>query len=106
MTKIFERYCLCAIILVTLVLIIYYNWLGRSRVNRNGYSDEFVAVAYLNDYDVTENDDHSSIDSNRLLNLTHFQYLLEPNFCDKKQNQDNILGKHFFLSFIFDLEKF
>lgn len=92
MTKIAERYCLCAIILVTLVLILYYNWLGRSQVNRSGYSDEFVAVAYLNDDDFTESVNQPVDGEDRLLNLTHFQYLLEPNFCDKKSNEEDVLG--------------
>lgn len=96
MTKIFERYCLCAIIVVTVVLILYYNWLGRSRVNRSGYSDEFVAVAYLNDYDVTERGDRpvdQGGEPNRLLNLTNFEYLLEPNICDSQRGDGEIKGK-------------
>lgn len=92
MTKILKRYCLCATFLTAAVLIIYYNYLGRSRANRRQYSDEFVAVAYVNDYDVTDDAATDADNSSRLLNLTDFRYLIEPKICDNHRI-DGELGK-------------
>lgn len=95
MIKIVKRYSLSAIVLVTVILIVYYNWLGRSRANRTVYADEFVVVAYSNDDESIEPDDSRihPYESGRLLNLTNFRYLVEPIVCDNLRNGDDVLGK-------------
>lgn len=88
MTKIVKRYCFCAISVVAVVLIIYYNIFDRPQYELINYRDEFVVVAYVDDYD---NQNHVAIE--RLVNLTDFQYLLEPNMCNSQQKNDEFLGE-------------
>lgn len=86
MTKIVKRYCFCAAFVVALVLIVYYNISGRAQYELINYRDEFVAVAYVDDYD-----DHDT--TKNLVDLTDFQYLLEPNVCNSQQKNGDILGE-------------
>lgn len=88
MTKIVKRYCFCATLIVALVLIIYYNMFGRAQYELINYRDEFVAVAYVDDYD---DQTHDAIEN--LVNLTDFQYLLEPNVCNSQQKNTEFLGE-------------
>lgn len=91
MTKIVKRYFLCAVSIIALVLFIYYNIFGRTATEYEliNYHDEFVAVAYVDDDD----DIRNRIAPEFLVNLTDFQYLLEPNVCDSQQKNVEFLGK-------------
>lgn len=88
MTKIVKRYCLCAIFIVALVLIVYYNIFGRDQYELINYQDEFVAVAYVDDYDDQKRDV-----TEHLVNLTDFRYMLEPNLCNKPEKNEQFLGE-------------
>lgn len=88
MSKIVQRYCLCAILIVALVLIIYYNIFGRAQYELINYQDEFVAVAYVDDDDGLHHDVNE-----RIVNLTDFRYLLEPNVCNSQQKHSEFLGE-------------
>lgn len=88
MTKIVKRYCLCAIFIVALVLIIYYNIFGRDQYELINYQDEFVAVAYVDDYDDQKRDV-----TEHLVDLTDFHYLLEPDLCNSQQKNEQFLGE-------------
>lgn len=89
MTKIVKRYCLCAIVIVALVLLIYYNIFGRAQYELINYRDEFVAVAYIDDDDGERNRDAAE----HLVNLTDFRYLLEPSVCNSQQKKKQLLGE-------------
>lgn len=92
MTKIVKRYCLCAIFLVALVLIIYYNIFGRTTYEIINYQDEFVAVAYVDDGD-DGNDIRNRDATEHLVNLTDFRYLIEPSVCNSQQKNVEFLGE-------------
>lgn len=83
MTKILKRYCLCAIFIVALVLIIYYNIFGRTQsYELINYQDEFVAVAYVDEFE----EQHHDVPEH-LVNLTDFHYLLQPEMCNQRRNE-------------------
>lgn len=77
-------------VILILIFMVYYRYFGRFQVDQIVVSsDEFVAVAY-----VLEEDDENNRRLNneqQLLNLTNFQYKLQPN-DDICTHSDDLLG--------------
>lgn len=89
MSKIVQRYCLCSFSILVVVFIIYYNFLrSENDSNQLGYSDQFVAVAYVNDDDHDISSMHKNVPNfdwkseNVLVNYTDFRYKITPNVCN------------------------
>lgn len=90
MSKIIQRYCLCSFSILVIVLIIYYNFLkSEDEYTQFGYSDKFIAVAYVNDDDhgISGNDKKINLNldwkaENVLVNYTDFQYKVKPDVCN------------------------
>lgn len=96
MSKILQRYCLCSISILVVVLIIYYNFLGpENESSQFAYSDQFIAVAYVNDDDngiLGANSSNLNWKSeNILVNYTSFRYKLAPNVCNG--GEEFLLGR-------------
>lgn len=91
MTKFYNRYLCCSVVVVILILMVYYRFYGRFHVDRIVVSsDEFIAVAY-----VLEDDDDNRRhlkDDQHLLNLTNFQYTLQPSDDICKEHSPDLLG--------------
>lgn len=93
MSRFCKRYICCAIIVIILVFIVYYRFYGRFHIDRIIVSsDEFIAIAYA-----VEEDDEINRQANNnqhLLNLTDFQYKLQPtdDVCDSFSTGESLLG--------------
>lgn len=92
MSRFCKRYVCCAIIVLILIFIVYYRFFGRFHIDRIIVSsDEFIAIAYA-----VEEDDEINRQANNdqhLLNLTNFQYKLQPtdDVCDVNTGE-SLLG--------------
>lgn len=72
-----------------LLFISYYVYYKR-HLSHRPHSDEFISVAYLDEDDAVVPKFSDLSRSGRLLNLTDFQYNIQPKLCVEK-NQ-NLLG--------------
>lgn len=92
MSRILKRYCFCSIVILIIILIIYYKNFGRNQIDQAKYVDEFIAVAYINEDEDSEKNDLTlrANDNGRLVNLTNFRYTIQPNVCDR--SNDDVLG--------------
>lgn len=91
MTRIVKRYCLCAIVTLGVILFIYYGIFGREQYELFNYRDEFVAVAYVDESDNDDDNEHGRTAIEHLVNLTDFEYLLEPQVCNTNRQ---FLGRY------------
>lgn len=96
MSRFCQRYVCCAVIVLVLLFMVYYRFFGRFQIDRIIISsDEFVAIAYA-----VEEDDEINRQANNhqhLLNLTDFQYKLQPtdDICGAS-SRNNLLGEPFY----------
>lgn len=84
MTRLYKRYIFCAIMVLFVIFVIHNRFYSHYSDNIIVTSDDFIAVAYLVEEDDENNNKQFShnnnqiSDSNQLLNLTNFQYTLQP----------------------------
>lgn len=87
MSTLYKRYFFCSVVLILIICAVLYLLCGRG-------SDEFISVSYVLDQD----DDispskHIDWKENELLNLTDFQYTIQPKdtVCDSSSKE--LFGK-------------
>lgn len=91
MTKFLKRYCCCTLVVLILIFMVYYRFYGRFQIDRIVVSsDEFIAVAYVLEDDVENN--RRVTNEKQLLNLTDFQYKLQPSDDLCRNTPENLLG--------------
>lgn len=77
-----KRYCYVAVFITLIIIfIVYVNNL------KSGFTDRFITISNLNETDDT------IIVTNKLINLTNFEYVIKSNVC--RNFHDEIKGKLF-----------